>query len=357
MDDERARFLIVQLRQLGDIILTTSMIRYIGALYPNAQIDFLSHGMGKLVLKHHQGLVRHLVYPHDSNPISYLRFFSQLREFRYTAVFDFMNNPRSAFLTRVAKANHRVGFAGARAWAYSLSVAKPTGPEYIVDTKKRLVDAYFHASKASLPNGGDASKLGLDLVYQDKDLGVGQRFFAGKDPERIVVILSPTHRREVRQWLPERFAEIADWLVTEWKADVYWAWGPGEEAFAKSIQAMCKENTELMPETSFHELAGFFSHCDLFVGTSNGPSHVAVSAGCPSLQLHGHTDAASWCPNTKLHRSIQSPEYGSANPTLRGISSDQVKQSLLEFLPLIEQRRERFSKGRFVGSWQPSQFE
>ena len=47
---EYKNILVVQLRQLGDILLTTPVISALRELYPNAKLSFLAHPMGKLVL-------------------------------------------------------------------------------------------------------------------------------------------------------------------------------------------------------------------------------------------------------------------------------------------------------------------
>src|SRR5690606_32279301 len=104
------------------------------------------------------------------------------------------------------------------------------------------------------------------------------------------VALSPTHRRAVRRWPLASYAALADRLVNEWGAAVVWLWGPGEEAEIDAAMALTQAPTIKAPKTSFREMAALLGNMHLFVGNSNGPSHVAVADGICSLQLHGHTD-------------------------------------------------------------------
>ena len=55
--------LIVQLRQLGDILLTTPVVDALKEQYPEAKISFLSHPMGKLVLNGNPNIDELLFYP------------------------------------------------------------------------------------------------------------------------------------------------------------------------------------------------------------------------------------------------------------------------------------------------------
>jgi ADP-heptose:LPS heptosyltransferase len=65
------------------------------------------------------------------------------------------------------------------------------------------------------------------------------------------------------------------------------------------------------PKTTFRELAALIGESHLFIGNSNGPSHVAVAMDTPSIQLHGPTSAVSWCPMTERHRAVQGRDMAS----------------------------------------------
>ena len=73
------------------------------------------------------------------------------------------------------------------------------------------------------------------------------------------------------------------------------------------------------------------------MGNSNGPSHVAVAVDVPSLQLHGHTTAESWCPSTERHRALQSPEFGKvAMPDMAAIKVEAVWGELQQMRSILD---------------------
>ena len=116
---------------------------------------------------------------------------------------------------------------------------------------------------------------------------------------------------------------------------IIWVWGPGEESLVRQGQELATVPTLLAPPTSFRELAALLSKCDLFVGNSNGPSHVAVAMDVKSVQLHGHTRATSWCPPRPEHRYCQSTEFNrTTNPTLDSISVEDVLAEIKQLLPV-----------------------
>jgi heptosyltransferase-3 len=334
------RILVIQLRQLGDILLTTPCLRAIKRERPKARLTFLSHAMGGLVLDHCPSLDEHFSYDGSWTKRQEWKLACTLRERRFDLVFDFMDNPRSAFYAWMTGAPRRVGFRSARRPAYTLAVPRPPEPRYIVHEKFALLQAAGFLQGEVLgprpPPTPDQAGARAEAAALARDALILPWFEAqtqpllrliGANPQfraaPLRVALSPTHRRPARRWPLERYAAIADRLTREWGAVVLWIYGPGEEAAVDQAMALCQEATLKAPRTNFREMAALIGNVDLFIGNSNGPSHVAVAAGICSLQLHGHTTASSWCPMTERHRAVQSPDYGRTDRTM-----DQMMQAV-----------------------------
>lgn len=310
------RILVIQLRQLGDILLTTPCLSALRKEYPKAKITFLSHAMGRLIIDQSPDVDEHLTYGSQDTLRDHLALLRAIRSRKFDLVFDFMDNPRSALYTLVSGAKHRVGFESVRRWVYNTLVPRTGSYNYIVEGKYTLLEG-FHVK---------AREMRLVLPWSAQHLEPTRTFVEehrafAEAPVRVV--LSPTHRREARRWPMARFAALADQLVQEWGASVVWLWGPGEEQDIDSAMALCRKNTLKAPKTSFREMAALLANCDVFIGNSNGPSHVAVAVDTPSLQLHGPTYGVSWSPNTPAHRYLQ-------GQTMEDLSVDSVFQCLVE---------------------------
>lgn len=330
------KILLIQLRQLGDILLTTPCIRAVKEAYQDAEVSFLTHPMGKLVLDGNPWLDKLFTYNPDST-IDELRLMRKLRGHRFDLVLDFMHNPRSALYSLTTGSRQRLSFRSSRSFAYTHLIPRSATSDYIVREKFRLL--------RELPIS-PSSEL-LCLPWYEKHLGPHRELTENVRYREasLRVILSPTHRRAVRQWKPDAFAALSDRLVEEWGAEVLWIWGPGELEFVESMRERCSHPTLLCPKTSFRELAAVIANADLFVGTSNGPSHVAVSVNTPSLQLHGPTQASAWCPNNELHRSIQSPTHLSTPEySMQDISEKVVWEELEKFQPFLHKKAEARKK-------------
>ena len=100
-------------------------------------------------------------------------------------------------------------------------------------------------------------------------------------------------------WPPERFAALADRLISECGADVILFGTPNEKEMAARICSSMKcRPISLVGQTSMRDLAAIFSACSIFIGNDSGAMHVAAAAGLPVIGIFGSTDPEGTSPVT-----------------------------------------------------------
>jgi heptosyltransferase-2 len=101
-------------------------------------------------------------------------------------------------------------------------------------------------------------------------------------------------------WLPERFAALADRLISECGADVILFGTSGEREIAQSIcSAMKGRAISLVGQTTMRDLPALLSACSVFVGNDSGAMHVAAAVGLPVVGIFGPTDSEGTRPVTR----------------------------------------------------------
>jgi heptosyltransferase-2 len=109
-------------------------------------------------------------------------------------------------------------------------------------------------------------------------------------------------------WPAERFALLADRLISECAADVLFFGTPGEKEIAARIRSNMKGRAiSLVGETSMRDLAAIFASCSLFIGNDSGAMHVAAAAGLPVVGIFGSTDPEGTAPLTEQFTLIREP--------------------------------------------------
>lgn len=333
----KEKILVIQLRQLGDILLTTPVLREIKRARPEVELTFLSHSMGRMVLDGNPYVDRHLIYSEKMSLSDELNLIKEIRRLKFDLVLDFMFNPKSCVYVSLSGAGRKVSFESSRSVFFD-QVEPRGGGAYIVDEKFRLLRAIGISPKS----------ISLDLPWDGAHLAPTQQFLAepALKSSKLRVAFSPTHRRAHRRWPLELYSALAIRLIQSWGADIIWLWGPGEETFIDDAISMTKLPTSKAPKTSFKELAALISNCDLFLGNSNGPSHIAVASDVVSLQFHGPTLASSWCPMTSKHHAIQSHDR-----TMGGLSLEEVWAELERMKDAIFLEAELKRKHGLKTSW------
>jgi heptosyltransferase-2 len=109
-------------------------------------------------------------------------------------------------------------------------------------------------------------------------------------------------------WPAERFAALADRLISECGADVILFGTPSEKEMAARIRSAMKCNPiSLVGQTSMRDLAAFFSACSIFIGNDSGAMHVAAAIGLPVIGIFGPTDPEGTAPLTPQFTLIREP--------------------------------------------------
>jgi ADP-heptose:LPS heptosyltransferase len=132
---------------------------------------------------------------------------------------------------------------------------------------------------------------------------------AGVKPGRRVMI-HPGASSVSGRWPAAKFAEICARLVRDGLAQPILLEGPAEPGLAREIRGLSDPSVPVLSDLpNVQTLAAVMAECDLFLGGSSGPTHVAFLVGLPSVSLMGHTNPRLWGPawEAERHLIIQTP--------------------------------------------------
>jgi heptosyltransferase-2 len=97
-----------------------------------------------------------------------------------------------------------------------------------------------------------------------------------------------------KQWLPERFAEVAERVTAELDGSVVIYGGASEKGLSDEIIGRFRGRHErvlsMAGKTGLRELASLFSESDLLVTNDSGPMHICYAVRTPLVAIFGSTD-------------------------------------------------------------------
>ncbi|MEJ2633738.1 MAG: glycosyltransferase family 9 protein [Calditrichia bacterium] len=284
------KILVIQLRAIGDILLTTPVLPLLRERFRQAEIHFLTSSGVDSLLTGIPEVNKVITYPYGPGDLlGVIRFIPSIRKEKYDIVIDYQGTPGTAQLTALSGAKYRLGWKMKhRQWAYNLHSASNTRQEYV-----------------PLQKCGMLEKIGVDSVNQEMKISIPpesqaqvEKYFQeiGVEPGQFLVNMTPRGKRPARQWHPEKIVRLADLLVEKYHARVFFNWAPGEKEFAQETAGLSAHKIEVLPGWSLAVFAAFLSRADLHFSYDNGPKHLAMAAGTSSLSLFATDPPALWNP-------------------------------------------------------------
>jgi predicted lipopolysaccharide heptosyltransferase III len=290
--------LVIKLRAIGDVLLSTVVLRNLKEVFPHARLDVLTERPSLPVVERQPVVDGVIVF--DRGRQSGVELILRVRRGRYDLVIDLFGNPRTALLTRLSGARHRVGFPfRGRRYAYTIAVPPRGGSvhntQFNLDALERLgVPIVDRSVRFPL---ADAERQAAERMVA----GAGQ----GAGP---LIALNAGGGWYTKRWPLEKFAELGDRLVAAYGARIVLPWGPGQLPEVEAVRGAMHHDALIPPATTLGELGALLQRMAMVITNDSGPMHIAAAVGTPVLAIFGPTNPA-----------LQGP-YGSGHAVVRNES-------------------------------------
>jgi ADP-heptose:LPS heptosyltransferase len=303
--------LILQLRRLGDVLMTTPMLRAIKTAMPGAVTHVCVESSSAAAVRSNP-YVDHLMI---TKPGASLRLVPTLRRARYDVVIDSLGTPASARLAFLTSAPARIGLA--RRWRrmfYTCCLPLSAEPRYSALGKLALLE----------PLGIRSCDCRIELLPTDQECREADHFWSslGMSGTMPVVAFSPVSRRSRKVWPAARFAEVCDRWTERAGLRYVPVFGPGEEPLVEQVISQLRHRDAMIypcQPVSFGALVPLMKRCAFYFGNDNGIRHTAVAAGIPSAAVFGPPNPVSWTPPGSARHF-----YVGGNCAVDSVSTDDV---------------------------------
>ncbi len=290
------KILIIKLRGIGDVVLSTVVLNNLRKDFPDARIDYLAETPSLPGLAGLKDVNQVLIFERK-NFWKKISLIVRIIKIRYDLVLDFFTNPTTAIITFLSGAKYRAGFPyRGRKYAYNFF-----GPP----ERDKFHAAQLHLETLKLLGLSDENKK-LQFFINHSALDFAEKYFNSIFSEKDFVIgISPSGGWASKKCDPEKFAEIADAVKLKYNSKILILWGHSDEEDALKIQRLMKHKSIIAPSTSIQELAALISKCKLLIANDSGPMHISTAVGTPVLSIHGPTNPLMQGPFGEKNEWIQ----------------------------------------------------
>ncbi len=285
------KILVLQLKRIGDLILTSPALLALRKSLPEAHITLAIEEGCRELLPALDYVDETLIYNrHEgSMPLWWRMIFSH-----YDACLDFTGNDRSALFSVLSKAPKRAAFQAVqkstvRAIFYNCFVHSPVRDSH-------TADHYIHLLRA-LDIEGRAEEIPLhlpDWAFKKEQQLLESRGIAGP-----CIVIQPGSARPEKYWAHKRWARVIDFCNKEAKFPCILTGGRDSlerdhiEKIKAALQSPCHD---LSGSLDLMTLAAIARNAWLFLSVDSAAMHLAGAFGTQQIALFGPTNPFHWRP-------------------------------------------------------------
>jgi predicted lipopolysaccharide heptosyltransferase III len=306
--DDIKRILLIQLGDIGDVVLTTPTIKTLKENHPSGEIFILlrSHA-GQLLEgyplvdgvfllnKEKRGLAEEIAYQKD--------LLSGLRRKGFELSIDLRAGIRGAFISFLSGARLRIGrYRGdGRLWRNRLFT-------HLVRPENELSQySAMHSLNMLVPFDLKIEDTHPELIATHEQERRAEEILREENlpPDRPILALHPFSRWGYKEWPLKNYAKLINHVCSRYKVSIIVTGSIDERDRVSEIARMSISPVHnLAGKTSLGELTAILKKCSLLIGIDSAPMHIAAAVGTPTVIIFGPSSPVNWAPQGKRHSVI-----------------------------------------------------
>ena len=279
--ENRKRILVIRLSSIGDVILTTPVLKAFKEKYPESIIDFLVIDKFKDAISLSPYVDNLLLFNKEKNDglLNLIKFAKELSQNKYDYVFDLHSKFRSKIITFILSKFYNVKsyIYKKRAFWKSILVNMKL-IKYEVDNT--IIKNYFSAFKD------------FDLKYQGEKLNFSfEPELKNKfDEYKGHIAFAVGASKETKKWTVEGFGKLAKKLYETYGKKIILVGSKEDYERCDTIEKISENSViNLAGKLSLKETGALLSQVRFLLTNDSGPFHIARGVGCKTFVIFGPT--------------------------------------------------------------------
>ncbi len=299
------RILVLRLERIGDLLMTLPALADLRQAVPDGEIDLIVGSWNAGLASAIATVTR--VHTLDAAWLargsgglglpSLLRAARQWRRAEYDLAINFEPDIRSNLLVAGSGAAWSAGYhSGGGGSVLDVALEYDTR-SHTSDNARRLVSAVL----GTVP----APQTGRTLVVPQDAHDRAARLLAAA--RRPLVGVHVHGGRAIKQWDPDRFADVARRLITTSGATIVLTGSAADRALVDSVKRTLPAQSviDATGDVDLLTLAAILERLDLLITGDTGPMHLGVAAGVPVVAVFGPSDPARYGPRGPHDRVVR----------------------------------------------------
>jgi lipopolysaccharide heptosyltransferase III len=329
--------LLIQLKRIGDLILTTPAIAALHEKFPMAKISLaVSSACAELL-----PAIPNIESPLGANSV---RMWLEIARRNFDYCVDFTRNDRSSLLTRLSRAKTRIASerrkqrSTIRSRAYNTFVVAPVRRLHTIDYHLKLLE----------PIGIREAAPAIQLNIPPEARARAQQLCDTHKIDNGFILFHPGSARAEKFWEPRRWVDVIERAGETYNVHLVLTSGRSsleqshlaeiKSKLRRSIDSLAAASSpvrtalpsratpagsivDLSGQTNLLTLAALIEKARLLVTVDSAPLHLAAATRTPQVALFGPTNPFHWRPRNSPALILQ----GTSTGPVREFSAEQPR--------------------------------
>ena len=286
------KILLIQLKRLGDLILTTPAIAAVREKFPDARITLVISDECKALVPAIAGVNKILMVRRGSADIAALATVAR-GGFDYCV--DFTRNDRSALLVFLSRAKKRIV-------SFRIKVRSKFRTrfynEFVPHRMRDMHTIDYHLALLAPLGIADPSGA-IQLNLPEDRRRAAEQLLEEHNVRRPFLIFHPGSARPEKFWDAQRWSEVINRAGSSHDVDLVVTGGLSllERTHISDIKSKVRrEIVDLSGKTDLLTLAALIARARLLITVDSAPMHLAAATRTPQVILFGPTNPFHWRP-------------------------------------------------------------
>jgi len=302
--DNINNILIIRLSSIGDIVLTSPIIRSLRQTFPQSQISYITFSNYSDIIRFNPQIDNKIYISKNDLKTNFSEYAKRNQSFynntHYDIIIDLHNNRYSKKIITILKYDYLFKVHKQRLHKLSLVyLKKPLIKDFnVVENYFASFDKFINVHK---------DNLGLEFWFDDE-----QTYLSSKQNyknDKIVISIAPGAAHKTKQWLAQYFVELIQLLDLEYKdkLEIRLLGSHTEKELADYIEKNSQvELINFVGKTSLVETAKLIDQSTLMITNDTGLMHIAAARQTPIVAIFGSSvQELGFAPYRTTHSIVE----------------------------------------------------
>ena len=307
------KILVIQLKQIGDVLLSSPICNTLKKNYPDSQIDYIVYDYTAGVVENNPNIdnIIKISSKERENKLEFIKLLMKLP--KYDICINIQGKIEGLLITLFSRAKMKISW-NKKGWRILHTHPVDTDKQMKITGAGNTIDGRLALLS---PLGNLDYDRDLKIWIKDEERKNIKKIMesAGINLEKPIISFGVTSRREFRIWPKDRFAKLIDFLYEKYGIQAILFYAPNdkkynsEEEYCNSVKELV-QNKEVVftniKTKSARELIVLLAESDMYIGNDNGPRHFAQAVDTPSFAIFTTlNNKKSFCPHgNPRHKAV-----------------------------------------------------